>query len=227
MYIPTLPHEIIAHIINYIPDKMNASMACKLFQTILHNTKHTENINDPYYLSKNFKIRHGQNLNSITNHNCLNFITHNYITLNKSIMQNQSKKENPLLFPILYYLSRLLNRHCDINNVSKPDYINQLCISLSNYKRAYMSYIITFQTYLKSPDIVLLIFPHIKSIYFSLISYRLEVRKENINNICKEIDFFVENNVLKYEEIEEHLNIQGHIEKYNNLYEYITKKLKS
>ena len=227
MLIHILPPEIIAHIFHYIPDKMNTSMTCKLFQTILQNTKHTENINDPYYLSKNFNMCYDVQLELITNYNCLNFITYIHIMINKYNIQNNSVMSESDKFAILSYFSLLLHRHCDINNVSKPDYINILCISLQEYNRKFLADIITLKKYLTSPDVVLLIFPYIKSIYFSLISFRLGIINLKPDDIYTEIDFFVENNVLTYEEIDEELNIQRHIKKYNGLCEYIKKKLKS
>jgi hypothetical protein len=217
MSIHTLPHEIITHIINYIPDKMNTSMTCKLFQTILQNTKHTENINDPYYLSKNFNMFTGIKLGRITNHNCLNFMTYNYIIANTF---NAFDTDNPLMLPIFNYLATLLQQHCKINNVSKPDYINKLCLKLQNYRYTFLGPIFVEYTYPQSPDIALLIFPHIKPIYISLL------RNYSQNDIYKEIDFFVDNNVLTYAEMDEYINNINYDKwLYDDLHCYIKKKL--
>lgn len=219
MLLLTLPHEIITHIFHYIPDIIPISMTCKLFQNLLDKIcNQLKNINDPYFLSKNFDKAYLMKVHFITNHNCLNFITYKlFITKQYPIMSS-------------YYVAYLLEQHCKINNVSRPEYINKMCMYFIDEGFnicEYLQPIMRQQMYQTSPDIILLIFRYLKSSYLLSIYWRLKI-KTRIDYIFEEIDFFVSKNVLTYKELYKQIeDCGGRTTIHNNLVRYVTEKLKS
>jgi hypothetical protein len=94
----SLPDEIVTHILSFLPDKIYASMTCKLFEKLLmqmFNNKMINDYNDPYYLNKYYTNQNiliiNRFLHLITNHNSLNCI---YFKLYDTKNEEEYEEEN-------------------------------------------------------------------------------------------------------------------------------------
>lgn len=110
MRISDIPNEVWTHIMSFVEDKTYLSMTCKKFVDITNRMDESViNLNNPYYLKKNFTKKYRDVflcISRITNHKSLNFMAY---TIDKYNMDKM-------------YMYLILNQNCVTNNISKSEY---------------------------------------------------------------------------------------------------------
>lgn len=227
-----LPYEMIAHIFGLVEDKIGLSMVCKLFGKLLlkmHRYNQISNINDSYYL------KHMDNLNdafivvniyNIHNHNCLNLIMYK---ANLGLME-----DNETQFCILY-------QNCVKNNISRPKYISKLSKETYFEVPISVSRILWVCITYKSYSILKILLEKNADIKDNFVKGLMFLHAIN-NDVVKDIDCLVKNDVITYETVceqiegllmQENLNDIARtvsntytLKRYNNIAISISKKMK-
>jgi hypothetical protein len=205
-----LPNETIINILGFIPDKVYAYMVSKRWRKLLDETvkdvqlhkyridveiyegydyfghrqyAHTT-FNNPFtlpkYVDEKNILKFQNNIQYITNHNCLNYIFYTSKCKNRSIN--------------IRFLVVLLAQNCKVNNSSKPNYILEL-YDIINNQSAY-GLILNKILKHKSYDI-LSILAH-KFNDFGTMWLHYHYTMSQFNEIIKEIDILVDKNIITY-----------------------------
>lgn len=146
-----LPNEMIMHIFEYVPDKMNIDSTCKRFKPLLIDLlkSNDKNYNDPYCLRHYFNKDNiveafdddsdteqseeeyvlALNITEISNHHCLNYILkilcdHFKIIIGPTRDILKDRIGSKIMMPLIY-------QNCAVDNVSKPSYFKELMYQVS------------------------------------------------------------------------------------------------
>jgi hypothetical protein len=165
----------------------------------MYNEKQLSDFNDPYYLTKYYDAKNVItiycNIDNITNHNCLNYLSYKYKTTG-----------------IGGTLS-ILQQNCITNNTSRPDYIRMLTKVGESYDSYYRLDIISALFNNKYYDMLTIILEN--TYYLCLWGQSFFDRyfdKADISNATKEIDFIINNNIMDAQRVYSyiHNNSYGH-----------------
>jgi hypothetical protein len=202
-----LPDETIMHILEFVPDKIYASMVCKRWGKLLNDMyKNNKNqiLGDVYYLQK-YYYEYGyecctNHIPSIKNHQCLNFLC--YIIKEKKYWI-QGKLHIQLLL-----------QNCKTNNVSKPQDIRFLSgtieFDVSN---------VAFDN--KSYDILAILSLNYNIVYVWTKIYSAET---DINILIEHINMFIDKCISNWMGIYKNVN-QSMFTLKNELLEYLYMKM--
>lgn len=209
-----LPNETITHILQFIPDKVYASMVSKRWRQLLDGTvkdvqfhryridveiydgyDYYEHIiyihktyNDPFTLTKYVDakniLKFKNNIQHVTNHNCLNYV---WYVLKYVI--NLKHIIN------IRFAVNLLAQNCRVNNVSKPKYIFEMWDIILSVSAKY----IMLDTILKhkSYDMLFLLAHQFNDLGPKWLEYHNK-RNTLPDELIKEIDIFVDKNIMTY-----------------------------
>jgi hypothetical protein len=197
----SIPCEIIIHIFNYIPDKINTSITCKLWRNTLNNLQLSDH-NDPYFLKTHYNrkklIGIKKHMRSITNSNCLNYIFYTlfgamYFTNRKSIyIPDRITKKLTVPLLLQYCVINKIN-YCHIKVLM--DEMFSYPFSSYNDKHVIEELINTTLNY-KSYDI-LVILALDRTLKSQLFVHIIEHFKyESIDNIFNELDMLINNHIV-------------------------------
>lgn len=216
-----IPYEIVNHILYFVPDKIYASMTCKLFQKMLHNmyeTKQITNYNDPYVLSKHCKgievCDVGINcLSKILNHKSLDYFVYRYDKNNIFFSEN--------------LLLHFTIQHCISGHISTPNNILKLVGKLDKHDYVFLSYFIDIYKAYESLPIIMTV-PGMKESWI-LCMCSLHNPNISIDDVVAKFDVIIEMGIMDYEFIVnklENWKDYREINRKHELIECLKKKLK-
>jgi hypothetical protein len=184
-----LPNETVCHIFKFVKDRIPVSRTCKKWVILLddmYKQKLLSDRNDPYYFKKYLDevrlLNIKNNIADITNHNCLNYIC------------DKMRGDDVMLYN---YGSHLLIKNCQVNNVSRPKYIQWLYGKCSGFGLRNQEIINTCLKY-KAYDI-LVIFSYMYS--FPELFGRYYRRETNIDTVICDFEIIISKNILTINQI--------------------------
>lgn len=206
-----LPNETINNILQFIPDKVYAYMVSNRWRKLLdetvkdvqlhkykidveiyegyHYLRHKQyahdTFNDPFtlpkYVDEKNILKFQNNIQYITNHNCLNYIFYTSKCKNKSIR----------------FFVILLAQNCEMNNSSNPNYILELYDMINNQP----AYGLILNEILKHKSYdILSILAH-KFNDFGPTWLRYHYAMSPSNEIIKDIDILADKKIMSYTQI--------------------------
>jgi hypothetical protein len=166
-------------------------MTCKRFGVYLEQMfkgKQLSDLNDPYYLMKHFENNEYvcmNQLDSIYNHNSLNFLSYNRKVI----------YECPL---------SALRQNCIVNNISRPSYLYKLFEIVMQRFPHEMSYILDILFDNKFYDIIKILSNHEHFLHYWIVSFIY--KNKTFDEIKREIIILIDLDIATPEKIYELIN---------------------